>query len=63
MPKRFNVTGVCIPEQNYMADRNNKIQTMIRQYIHQGKYITINRARQYGKTTALRALKKAEVVV
>lgn len=58
MPKRFNVTGVCIPEQNYMADRNNKIQTMIRQYIHQGKYITINRARQYGKTTLLYLLEQ-----
>lgn len=58
MPKRFNVTGVCIPEQNYMADRNNKIQTMIRQYIHQGKYITINRTRQYGKTTLLYLLEQ-----
>lgn len=66
MPKRFNVTGVCIPEQHYMADISGKIDSIITDYIQQGKYFTINRARQYGKTTTLYLLEqklKAQYVV
>lgn len=58
MPKKFNVTGVCIPEQNYMVDISEKIDTIIRDYIQEGKYFTINRARQYGKTTTLYLLEE-----
>lgn len=58
MPKRFNVTGVCIPEQHYMADISGKIDSIITDYIQQGKYFTINRARQYGKTTTLYLLEQ-----
>jgi len=65
MAKRFNVTGNCIPERHYMVDitdRLNAIKTMI----DDGDYFTINRARQYGKTTTLRLLAeylKAEYTV
>ena len=58
MPKRFNVTGVCIPEKNYMVDIGERIDTIIADYIEEGKYFTINRARQYGKTTTLYLLER-----
>ena len=49
MPKRFCVTGTCIPEKNYMVDISGRIDQIIRDYIEKGQYFTINRARQYGK--------------
>jgi hypothetical protein len=52
MKKRFNITGVCIPERHYMADISQKI-TGIMNMIEQGDYFVINRPRQYGKTTTL----------
>ena len=58
MLKTFNTTGVCVPEKNYMVDISNRIQ-IITEYVEAGKYFTINRARQYGKTTTLTALRKS----
>lgn len=55
--KQFNVTGLCTPEQDYMADISEKIK-QIRAMVDAGKYFTMNQARQYGKTTILQALKK-----
>ena len=48
MPKRFCITGTCIPEKNYMVDISDRIDRIIQDYIENGKYFTINRARQYG---------------
>lgn len=59
MPKRFCVTGTCIPEKNYMIDISDRIEQIIEQYIEQGQYFTMNRARQYGKTTTLFLLERA----
>lgn len=56
--KKFNVTGICIPEKHYMVDIGDKIERIISNYIQEGKYFTINRARQYGKTTTLYELEK-----
>ena len=53
--KSFNTTAVCIPEKHYMVDLSERIAE-IRQLVDSGKYFTINRARQYGKTTLLSAL-------
>ena len=53
--KVFNTTAVCIPEKHYMVDLSERIAE-IRQLVDSGKYFTINRARQYGKTTLLSAL-------
>lgn len=58
MAKKFCTTGTCIPEKNYMVDLSNRIQLIINQYIKSGQYFTINRARQYGKTTLLYLLEK-----
>lgn len=56
--RKFNTSGVCIPEQNYMVDVSGKIDTVIADYIDEGKYFTVNRARQYGKTTMLYLLEQ-----
>ena len=50
--KRFNVTGVCVPEKHYMVDISDKLEK-IKAMVDSGDYFTINRARQYGKTTTL----------
>ena len=54
--RRFNVTGLCTPEKDYMVDISSKLQ-YIKEKIDRGEYFTIDRARQYGKTTTLQALK------
>ena len=56
MKKYFNVTGVCIPQYHYMIDISEKVNK-IKKLVDQGEYFVINRARQYGKTTTLTALK------
>ena len=41
-----------------MVDLSERVQE-IKKLVDGGKYFTINRARQYGKTTTLAALQKA----
>ena len=55
--KRFNTTAVCVPEKHYMVDLTSRV-IEIKKLVDDGKYFIINRARQYGKTTTLTALKK-----
>ncbi|GBU25049.1 hypothetical protein R83H12_01688 [Fibrobacteria bacterium R8-3-H12] len=50
--KRFNVTGLCIPEKHYMCDISSKVSAAAA-IVERGDYFTINRPRQYGKTTTL----------
>ncbi len=50
MRKRFNVTGSCNPEWHYMVDTEKRFKA-VEDLIDMGEYFTINRARQYGKTT------------
>lgn len=57
MHKRFNTTGTCIPEKHYMADITDKINR-IAKMVEDEKYFTINRPRQYGKTTTLFLLER-----
>ena len=55
--REFNVTGLCIPGKHYMVDISEKVrQTAL--MVEKGQYFTINRARQYGKTTTIRQLEK-----
>ena len=56
--KRFNTTAVCIPSKHYMVDLSERVKE-IKKLVDDGKYFTINRARQYGKTTTIDALSKA----
>ncbi|MBQ3734418.1 MAG: AAA-like domain-containing protein [Bacteroidales bacterium] len=52
MRKRFNVTGSCNPDWHYMVDTEKRFKA-VEALIDHGDYFTINRARQYGKTTTL----------
>ena len=45
--KVFNTTAVCIPEKHYMVDLSERVNE-IKKLVDDGKYFTINRARQYG---------------
>ena len=53
--KSFNTTVVCVPTKHYMVDISERVKE-IRKLVDSGRYFTINRARQYGKTTTLNAL-------
>ena len=55
MPKVFNTAAICIPQEHYMVNLDSRVRE-IKKLVDAGKYFTINRARQYGKTTTLRAL-------
>ena len=57
MKKRFNTTGVCVSRKHYMVDISNKLKE-IKELIDNEYYFTINKPRQYGKTTTLSELKK-----
>lgn len=57
MSKTFNVTAVCMPTEHYMVNIDKRLSE-IKDMIDSGKYFTINRARQYGKTTTLLALEQ-----
>lgn len=53
--RKFNVTGSCDPQLHYMVDITGRLEK-IKAMVDNGAYFTINRARQYGKTTTLSAL-------
>ena len=57
MAKIFNIAADCKPSIHYMVDISDRLE-QIKKMIDSGQYFTINRARQYGKTTALCALAK-----
>ena len=57
MSRVFNINGDCKPDLHYMVDLHSRLEA-IKGMIDEGQYFTINRARQYGKTTTLRALKE-----
>jgi Predicted AAA-ATPase. len=57
MNKVFNVSADCKPNLHYMVDMSGLLQK-IKEFVDRGEYFTMNRARQYGKTTTLRALKR-----
>ncbi len=55
MAKYFNTVAVCRPNQHYMVDITDKLEQICKM-VDAGQYFTINKARQYGKTTTLKAL-------
>lgn len=57
MGRIFNVSAACIPELHYMVNMDEKLN-QIKSMVDKGLYFTINRARQYGKTTILHALER-----
>lgn len=57
MERYFNTQGVCYPGEHYMVNLDERLLE-IKKLIDRKKYFSINRGRQYGKTTALFALEK-----
>lgn len=57
MNRVFNIAGDCKPKLHYMVDLHSRLEQM-QEYVDAGAYFALNRARQYGKTTMLRAFKE-----
>lgn len=55
--KRFNTAGTCRPNEHYMVDITDRL-AIIGKMIANGDYFCINRGRQYGKTTTLKAISR-----
>ena len=55
--REFNVTGICVPNRHYMVNTSEKIEQIFK-LVEEEKYFTINRGRQYGKTTTIGMLEK-----
>ena len=53
MKREFNDTGVCVRNMHYMADTSRQMKDIFELLIEPGKYFTINRGRQFGKTTTI----------
>ncbi|MCQ2251643.1 MAG: AAA-like domain-containing protein [Bacteroidales bacterium] len=53
MAKEFNTTVTCNAERHYMVDISSKMK-YVDDLIERAKYFTINRARQFGKSTVLK---------
>lgn len=56
MKRRFNITGSCNQRKHYMVNLDERLKRIKEEYVDEGNYFVINRGRQYGKTTTLRAL-------
>lgn len=56
MERYFNTEGLCEPDVHYMVRLDDRLEKIKRLFVNRGKYFVINRGRQYGKTTTLRAL-------
>lgn len=52
----FNTEGQCEPDRHYMVRLDERLKKIKERYVDMGSYLVINRGRQYGKTTTLRAL-------
>lgn len=57
MPKKFNILGACNPDEHYMVNLESRL-ARIKNRVDEKQYFTINRGRQYGKTTTLKALER-----
>ncbi len=58
MRRRFNTTGSFSVDKHYMVRLDDRLKKIKDDYVDYGSYFVINRGRQYGKTTTLKALKK-----
>ncbi len=51
MAKKFTITGNCVSRLHYMADTSAKMKEILA-LVENGEYFTMNRPRQFGKTTS-----------
>ena len=56
MAKKFNISGTCLSDRHYMVNLSSRLEK-IGSMVDNGEYFVVNRARQYGKTTTLWALR------
>ena len=56
MNRYFNITGCCNPQEHYMVNLDSRL-AQIKKMVDKGQYFSINKGRQYGKTTILKALR------
>ena len=52
----FNTEGLCKSNKHYMVQLEDRLEKIKRLYVDREKYFVINKGRQYGKTTTLKAL-------
>ena len=57
MNRYFNITGCCNPQEHYMVNLDSRL-AQIKKMVDKGQYFSINKGRQYGKTTILKALRE-----
>ena len=57
MERYFNITGCCNPQEHYMVNLGSRL-AQIKKKVDRGQYFSINKGRQYGKTTILKALRE-----
>lgn len=43
MKRRFNITGLCIPERHYMVRLDNRLEKIKEDFVDYGSYFVINR--------------------
>ncbi len=55
--RTFNTEGICVKKKHYIVDISNKLDKIIA-LIDQEKYFTINKPRQYGKSTTINLLEE-----
>jgi len=55
MPRRFNVSGPCIPADHYMLPPGRRLPA-VRKLVDDKAYFVLHAPRQSGKTTAMRSL-------
>ncbi len=58
MRRYFNTEGLCDPNIHYMVRLDDRLEKIKKLFVDRGKYFAINRGRQYGKTTTIRALEE-----
>ncbi len=58
MGRRFNITGSCNLQRHYMVKLDSRLKQIKENYVDDGSFFVINRGRQFGKTTTLKALKE-----
>ena len=58
MAKYFNTEGSCKSNEHYMVKLDDRLARIKRLLVDREKYFVINRGRQYGKTTTLKALEE-----
>lgn len=56
--RRFNIKGLCDPEEDYMVDMSRKV-VQLKSFVYDKRYFSIGNTPKCGKTTVLAALERA----